>query len=244
MKDKDLKELKVNEHGYFPCVRCGSTDIYGLVGFRSIETLERIHSVKCNYCKNELSNFHSTLEAKNKWNKLYLDTKGLIGIVEDSMCFIKNKRKEGDNMQYTLCFIFNSDMSKVLMQKKNRGPFTGCYNGVGGKVESSDPTFHQAMFREIKEGTGLSVSDFSHSHDLVTESFFTGAELHVYYGVLHPTAIVIQKEDEELKWMDSKNLLLDVTNPQLAGDGNIPYFIHFAMKFHEKSKFIKGGLVK
>ncbi len=52
----------------------------------------------------------------------------------------------------TLCYIVKN--GKVLLIRKKKGFGTGKYNGVGGKVESSE-TIEEAAIREVKEEVGV-----------------------------------------------------------------------------------------
>ena len=52
----------------------------------------------------------------------------------------------------TLCYIVKN--GKVLLIRKKKGFGAGKYNGVGGKVESSE-TIEEAAIREVKEEVGI-----------------------------------------------------------------------------------------
>ncbi|WP_315795051.1 NUDIX hydrolase [Paenibacillus sp. BIC5C1] len=53
---------------------------------------------------------------------------------------------------YTLGFIKQG--SRVLMLNREKAPWMGCWNGVGGKVEQDEKPW-EAMLREIKEETDI-----------------------------------------------------------------------------------------
>jgi 8-oxo-dGTP diphosphatase len=56
---------------------------------------------------------------------------------------------------YVVGFLFNRDLTQVVLIKKNRPRWqAGLYNGVGGKIEASDKDYYEAMVREFKEETG------------------------------------------------------------------------------------------
>lgn len=139
-------------------------------------------------------------------------------------------------MKYTLCFIFSTDMKYVLMATKNRGPFSGHLNGVGGKIEEYDINPLSGMIREIAEETGLEPVDYENLKFLVKMTYADDTELNVYYTKLKEKGPGPQQiEDEELHWYRVKDL--DVVNiPILAGNGNIPYFIRFALDCEEEAK--------
>lgn len=57
---------------------------------------------------------------------------------------------------YTICFLFNEDMSKVLLLNRNKKPWMGCWNGIGGKLETGvDLTPLNGVIREIQEEAGF-----------------------------------------------------------------------------------------
>lgn len=58
-------------------------------------------------------------------------------------------------MNYCLGFIFNRDLSQVLLMEKKKPPNQkGKLNGVGGKIENTESVI-EAMTRETEEETGL-----------------------------------------------------------------------------------------
>jgi len=63
-----------------------------------------------------------------------------------------------NKIDYVLGFAFNSDISQILLIRKNRPDWQkGKYNGVGGKILDSEKgkTSNVAMVREFEEETGL-----------------------------------------------------------------------------------------
>lgn len=55
----------------------------------------------------------------------------------------------------TLCFVLKGD--EVLMINRNKPPFMGLWNAVGGHIESGE-TPEQSAIREIKEESGITVT--------------------------------------------------------------------------------------
>jgi 8-oxo-dGTP pyrophosphatase MutT (NUDIX family) len=61
-------------------------------------------------------------------------------------------------VQYVLGFVYDMDCQRVLLIRKNRpASLAGKLNGLGGKVEPTDPTPEHALSREVLEESGVSV---------------------------------------------------------------------------------------
>lgn len=61
--------------------------------------------------------------------------------------------------RYVLGFFFSPDLSKVVLIKKAKPVWqAGKLNGVGGKIEDTDKTSHDAIEREFFEETDLYVT--------------------------------------------------------------------------------------
>ncbi len=56
----------------------------------------------------------------------------------------------------TLCFVLKGD--KILMINRNKPPFMGMWNVVGGHLENGE-TLKECAIREIKEESGISVKE-------------------------------------------------------------------------------------
>jgi len=156
---------------------------------------------------------------------------------------IETKR---ETKKMSVVFLFNQTLTSVLMVTKNRGPYPGALNGVGGKYDEVNdwvtpcPTLNMGYCaqREVSEETSFT-PDLDDLCLLVTEIFPPGGsppwgrdiwiELWVYCGVVDENSIK-QTEDEQLSWMPTTKLLEKLpTDRTLAGSGNIPYFINLAL---------------
>ena len=62
------------------------------------------------------------------------------------------------NKNYVVIMLFNRDYSKLLLIKRNKKPYKGCWNGIGGKIEN-DETPLEAAKRECMEETGISINN-------------------------------------------------------------------------------------
>ena len=58
-------------------------------------------------------------------------------------------------LNFTICFIQQG--SKILLLNRERPAWMGVWNGVGGKLEEGESA-REAIIREIKEETGISIS--------------------------------------------------------------------------------------
>lgn len=67
-------------------------------------------------------------------------------------------------MQHYVCgFLFSPDRSRVLLIRKRRPDWqAGRLDGVGGKVEPTDPSYLAAMTREFGEEASLTIHDWQH----------------------------------------------------------------------------------
>lgn len=77
--------------------------------------------------------------------------------------------------KYTLAFIFNHDLKKVLLIRKNKPvEQAGLLNGVGGKMEDFDQTFLDCIKREVEEETGLVLEkdDFINIGNLTDNEYY------------------------------------------------------------------------
>lgn len=60
------------------------------------------------------------------------------------------------NMDYVLGFAFDREMERVLLIEKTKPAWqAGKLNGIGGKVESYDSSYEDAICREFQEEAGL-----------------------------------------------------------------------------------------
>lgn len=129
--------------------------------------------------------------------------------------------------EFTLSLLFTPEKNEVLLQCKNRGPYVGSWNGVGGHVKEGEDRFLSAL-REIEEETSAALKSVCY---VCTVQFHNGVVLHVYCATVSKDCVK-QIEDEELRWFRVSEVLTSLNagttlcnGNSLAGDGNLPWLI-------------------
>jgi hypothetical protein len=112
-------------------------------------------------------------------------------------------------------------------------PYKNCLNGVGGKIEEEEYPI-ATLFRETLEETGLSlIKDMSRNIELMTIKYPSNVILYVYYSVLKEDFDIIKHKhlcpEGRLELYSPQRLIVNYHNQYLAGEGNIPYFINYAL---------------
>lgn len=146
--------------------------------------------------------------------------------------------------EYTVCFLFSPDLSKVLLVRKNATEFTGKLNGVGGELNKDEPPYKCAD-REILEETGIR-PDGLKSLGLVRLAQLGTLELphdckygsgkcvlHYFAGVVKPDTAFFERTDrgEDLLWEPVSDVLASTASSErYAGKGDLPYFVNAGLE--------------
>ena len=142
--------------------------------------------------------------------------------------------------KYTVIPLFNIDGSEVLLIKKDRTAFKGRLNGVGGKIEDGE-TPEQGAYREIEEETSLKpeqVKNLTWLGTLTLPEQCDNAnkdkypELWFYSGIVKDQSLAHapENETEPVAWYMLNKDDNVITHLELAGDGNLEYFIRRARR--------------
>lgn len=139
--------------------------------------------------------------------------------------------------KFVVIFLFTKDYKKVLMVKRNKPPYKGCWNGIGGKIEGNE-TEIQAAIRECYEETGIELENPKLFITYIypeTNKINNGTNLSVLYSFIDQ--VTIQPNNEGIyEWKDI-SFALDFNNKQLAGFANISQFVKEIFDIEEIEKF-------
>ena len=128
--------------------------------------------------------------------------------------------------------VFNKDENKILMCKREKEPYKGKFNLVGGKVEKDEDELH-AAYRELQEETGITNKDIKLTHIMNFQYEMSDMELEVYTGKLNKDVKLIE-EVNKLFWLDKNENFFDIN--KFAGEGNIGHMLQQA-EIHKKQLF-------
>lgn len=126
--------------------------------------------------------------------------------------------------RYTLAFIFNRDLSKVLLISKKRPAWqSGLLNGIGGKLEENELPLN-GIKREVEEETNLYISK---------EQFKYVAQLEGKDWIVHVYSSIYEKEETDVKnltdeissWYEVASLPKNVIN-------NLTFLIPLCLDIH------------
>ncbi|WP_271001144.1 NUDIX hydrolase [Listeria seeligeri] len=127
--------------------------------------------------------------------------------------------------QYTLCFIERAD--EILLLNRQKSPWMGSWNGVGGKIEQGESLLH-SIKREITEETGIPSNAYQIRDIGVMKWFVNGENLggmHLFIAKLPedyhcPTP---KATDEGIIDFKKKTWILNPENTGIVN--NLPYIL-------------------
>lgn len=117
--------------------------------------------------------------------------------------------------------VYNKEDNKILMCKREKEPYKGKFNLVGGKVEPNEDELH-AAYRELQEETGITNNDIILTHIMNFEYKLLDTELEVFAGKLKKKVELVE-ELNKLYWIDKTENLFDLE--KFAGEGNIGHML-------------------
>lgn len=127
--------------------------------------------------------------------------------------------------------VFNKEQDKILMCKREKEPYKGKYNLVGGKVEENEDELN-AAYRELQEETGITNNDIKLTHLMNFQYRMSDLELEVFVGFLNKEVVLIE-EVNKLYWIDKNENFFDFD--KFAGGGNIGHMLQQAEFYKDKT---------
>lgn len=118
--------------------------------------------------------------------------------------------------------VYNKEENKILMCKREKEPYKGKYNFVGGKVEENESE-KEAAYRELKEETGITNKDIKLTHVINFQYKMQDIELEVFTGKLGKD-IGLKEEINKLYWINRDENFFDID--KFAGEGNIGHMLN------------------
>lgn len=117
--------------------------------------------------------------------------------------------------------VYNKKEDKILMCKREKEPYKGKFNLVGGKVELNEDELSGA-YRELQEETGITNKDITLTHIMNFQYKMSDIELEVYAGKLDKDVKLVE-EVNKLYWMSKDENFFDFN--KFAGEGNIGHMV-------------------
>ena len=129
-----------------------------------------------------------------------------------------------------IVLVYNKEENKILMCKREKEPYKGKFNLVGGKVENGEDELH-AAYRELQEETGITSSDIKLIHFMDFEYKMQEMELELYVGKLNKDVDLVE-EVNKLYWIDKDENFFDIE--KFAGEGNIGHMVKQIENYRDK----------
>ena len=130
---------------------------------------------------------------------------------------------------YTLGFIFDSTMSKVLLIHKQRPDWQkGKLNGIGGKIEPGEESV-ACLVREVLEETGIKTNKnaWMYFNRIQGPEYWVDCYAVIHAGKLSAASTMT---DEVIDWFDAKNIPIHAIS-------NLRWLIPLAVDKLEHNKF-------
>lgn len=125
--------------------------------------------------------------------------------------------------KYNAIVVFDDSMGQILMCRRNKEPYKGKLNFVGGKIEN-DESSESAAYRELNEETGIKKDDIEITRLMDLTFHKTNCYVEYFVGKLNKS-VVLEEEENQLIWIDVSREFSDLSI--FAGDGDIAYIMQY-----------------
>ena len=125
---------------------------------------------------------------------------------------------------YNCIVVFNKEKNAALFCKRQKEPYKGRYNFVGGKVEPGESSDH-AAYRELQEETGITKQQIRLYHLMDIRYYYQNCDLEIYVGKLEED-ISLREETNPLIWLSLSEDFTD--RDRFAGEQNIAHIMNVA----------------
>jgi 8-oxo-dGTP diphosphatase len=138
---------------------------------------------------------------------------------------------QGGKMQpYNVILVFHWAQDELLMCLRNKNPYKGLYNLVGGKIEACEDELSSA-YRELKEETGIERENIHLTHLMDFIYPLSDCRLVCYVGRLTKEVSLVE-EANKLYWISLTSNFFDTAI--FAGDGNIGHMVAQVNRYREE----------
>ncbi len=143
------------------------------------------------------------------------------------------------NKTFNCIVVFNKTKDRVLFCKRQKDPYKGLYNFVGGKVEpGEDP--ESAAYRELQEETGISRRQIHLYRLMDIRYYYQDFDLQMYVGQLRED-VVLKEETNPLCWLPLDEDFTD--KDRFAGEQNIAHIMNVALEYPiQNTALVHDGL--
>ena len=128
---------------------------------------------------------------------------------------------------YNCIIVFNKGKDAALFCKRQKDPYKGRYNFVGGKVEPGEAS-EDAAYRELQEETGITRRNIRLYHLMDIRYYYQNFDLEMYVGRLDED-IPLQEETNPLLWLPLSEDFTD--RDRFAGEQNIAHIMNIALMY-------------
>ena len=140
---------------------------------------------------------------------------------------------------YNCIIVFNPTKDAVLFCKRQKDPYKGRLNFVGGKVDPGEKS-DQAAYRELQEETGITRKQIRLYRLMDIRYYDQDFDLELYVGKLEKD-IPLKEETNPLLWLSLDEDFTD--KERFAGEQNIAHIMNVAMQYPiPKRSMLQDGL--